>query len=68
MVPFKFRGLVLQLFQDLSSVVWKTALLQTLILVMYPFFVYYPFIKQMDKQALQAEIQKETSDLEDEDW
>ena len=25
------------------------------------------FIKQMDKQALQAEIQ-ETSDLEDEDW
>ena len=45
---------------------WKTALLQTLILVM-SFFVYYPFIKQMDKQALQAEIQ-ETSDLEDEDW
>ena len=31
------------------------------------FFVYYPFIKQMDKQALQAVIQ-ETSDLEDEDW
>ena len=29
------------------------------------FFVYYPFIKQMDKQDLQAEIQ-ETSDLEDE--
>ena len=45
---------------------WKTALLQTLILVM-SFFVYYPFIKQMDKQDLQAEIQ-ETSDLEDEDW
>lgn len=44
---------------------WKTALLQTLILVM-SFFVYYPFIKQMDKQDLQAEIQ-ETSDLEDED-
>ena len=45
---------------------WKTALLQTLIFVM-SFFVYYPFIKQMDKQALQAVIQ-ETSDLEDEDW
>ena len=39
---------------------WKTALLQTLFWLC--FFVYYPFIKQMDKQALHC-IQ-ETSDLE----
>lgn len=45
---------------------WRTALLQTIILIM-SFFVYYPFIKQMDKQALQAEAQEATTS-EDEDW
>lgn len=45
---------------------WRTALLQIIVFTM-SFFVYLPFIKKVDNASLEAEVESEAAD-DDEDW